>query len=90
MKYIIKYYNLFSLDIFEVHSINLSLSSKLIELELSFNTSLISSVNRKNSGIVDEPTAIERIVRGMDITPLVEERDKRKYNTPLKDPSTEK
>ena len=54
------------------------------------NTSLISSVNRKNSGIVDEPTAIERIVRGMDITPLVEERDKRKYNTPLKDPSTEK
>ena len=44
MKYIIKYYNLFSLDIFEVHSINLSLSSKLIELELSFNTSLISSL----------------------------------------------
>ena len=41
------------------------------------NTSLISSINRKAAGIVDEPTSIERIVRGMDITPLVEERNRR-------------
>ena len=37
------------------------------------NNSLITSINRKQHGIINEPTAVERIVRGMDIEPLVEE-----------------
>ena len=41
------------------------------------NTSLISSVNRKRDGIVDAPTVMERIVRGMDVSDLIAERDKR-------------
>lgn len=41
------------------------------------NTSLISSVNRKRDGIVDAPTFMERIVRGMDVSDLIAERDKR-------------
>ena len=41
------------------------------------NTSLISSINRKNDGIVDEATVMERIVRGLDMSDLIEERDKR-------------
>ena len=41
------------------------------------NTSLIASINRKNDGIVDEPLAMERIVRGMDISDMVAARDAR-------------
>lgn len=41
------------------------------------NTALISSINRGNAGIVDKPTIMERIVRGMDLTDLIEERDRR-------------
>lgn len=41
------------------------------------NTSLISSVNRFNDGIVDEPTMAEMIVRGMDMSQVIAERDKR-------------
>lgn len=41
------------------------------------NTSLISSINRKNDGIIDDPTIMERIVRGLDVTDLVKERDTR-------------
>lgn len=37
------------------------------------NNSLITSINRKQHGIINEPTAVERIVRGMDIDPLVKE-----------------
>ena len=44
------------------------------------NTALISSVNRNNAGIVDEPTIMERIVRGLDMDDLIEERDKRWAN----------
>lgn len=39
------------------------------------NNSLITSVNRKRKGIVNEPTAVERIVRGMSIKPLLDEND---------------
>lgn len=40
-----------------------------------FNTSLISSINRKNDGIIDEPVALERIVRGLDMSDMIKERD---------------
>ena len=40
------------------------------------NNSLITSVNRKHAGIINEPTAVERIVRGMDIEPLLDENEK--------------
>lgn len=41
------------------------------------NASLITAINKKNKGIVDQPTTMERIVRGMDMTELVEDRDRR-------------
>lgn len=41
------------------------------------NSALISSVNRTNRGVVDDPTIMERVVRGMDMSDLIEERDKR-------------
>lgn len=41
------------------------------------NTSLIVSVNRKNDGVVDDPTLMEMIVRGMDMSDVIDERDKR-------------
>lgn len=41
------------------------------------STSLITSVNRANAGIVDEPTIMERVTRGLDMSDLIEERDKR-------------
>lgn len=37
------------------------------------NNSLITSINRKHKGIVNEPTSVERIVRGLDIAPLLED-----------------
>ena len=40
-----------------------------------FNTALISSINRKNHGITDDPTIMERVVRGMDLNDLIQERD---------------
>ena len=39
------------------------------------NNSLITSVNRKRKGIVNEPTAVERIVRGLSIKPLLDENE---------------
>lgn len=41
------------------------------------NTSLIASVNRRKAGIVDEPTPMEIITRGMSTAKLVEDRDRR-------------
>lgn len=41
------------------------------------NTSLISSINRFDKGIVDEPTIMERVVRSMDMSDLIAERDAR-------------
>lgn len=41
------------------------------------NTSLIAAINRKEDGIVDEATIMERIVRGLDMSDLIEERDAR-------------
>lgn len=41
------------------------------------NASLITSINKKNKGIMDRPTTMERIVRGMDMTDLINDRDKR-------------
>ena len=34
------------------------------------NNSLITSVNRKRHGIIDEPTPMERVVRGLDLSVL--------------------
>jgi len=45
------------------------------------NSSLIASVNRRRDGIVDEPSAMERIVRGLDM----EEYKKDDYNVELED-----
>lgn len=41
------------------------------------NTSLISSVNRIRSGIVDKPTPVEIITRGLDTSEMVRDRDRR-------------
>lgn len=41
------------------------------------NTSLIASINRKNDGIIDDPTIMERVVRGLDMSDLIKERDER-------------
>jgi hypothetical protein len=41
------------------------------------NTSLITSINRYDKGIVDEPTIMEKVVRHMDMSKEIEERDKR-------------
>lgn len=41
------------------------------------NTALITSINRKEAGIQDDPTIMERIVRGLDMSDLIAERDKR-------------
>lgn len=41
------------------------------------NTSLVASVNRKRAGIVDEPTPMEVITRGMSTSKLVADRDRR-------------
>lgn len=42
------------------------------------NSALISSINRKRNGIVDPPTTMERIVRGMSTEDLEADRDKRR------------
>lgn len=34
------------------------------------NNSLITSINRKKSGIIDDPTPMERVVRGLDLSEL--------------------
>lgn len=41
------------------------------------NTALIVSANRYNDGTINDPTIMERIVRGMDLSDLIEERDRR-------------
>lgn len=41
------------------------------------NTSLIVSANRHDAGIIDEPTTMERVVRGFDMSGLSKERDER-------------
>lgn len=41
------------------------------------NTSLITSINRKKSGIRDQATIMERLVRGLPMDDLIEDRDKR-------------
>lgn len=40
------------------------------------NTSLITSINRKNDGIIDEPTVMEKVVMGKDLSADIEERDR--------------
>jgi len=41
------------------------------------STSLIASVNRKRSGVIDKPTVYESIVRGLDLSEQIEARDRR-------------
>ena len=41
------------------------------------STSLIVSANRHDSGIVDDPTIMERVVRNMDMTDIIDDRNKR-------------
>ena len=41
------------------------------------NTSLITSINRYQDGEVDEPLAMERVVRGLNMDDLKAERDAR-------------
>lgn len=50
------------------------------------NNALITSINRKNKGIVDEPTIMERIVRGLPIDDIIEDQEKEsetKKQTPV-------
>lgn len=43
------------------------------------SSSLIVSANRHESGVIDDPTIMERIVRNMDMTDVINDRNKR-YN----------
>lgn len=45
------------------------------------SSSLIVSANRHEAGIIDNPTIMERIVRNMDMTDIIEDRNKRYEDT---------